>query len=80
MRICKSLLFMFLFLISCTHYPSGPRSRYAPAPTAIDCMDTCDAQRELCIQFSTRMSESKNVSDCVSDWTSCSNLCLTMIK
>lgn len=79
MRIFSLLLFLVL-MSCCTHYPEGTRTNYAPAPTAIDCMDTCDAQRELCIQVSTRINASKSRVDCVSDWTQCSNLCLTMVR
>jgi hypothetical protein len=78
MRIFSVIL--ALSVLSCTaQRPQEPGPPHSP-PTAIECMNTCDAQRELCIQVSTRISHNKSIEECMSDWTQCVNMCMSLIR
>lgn len=72
-------LVIALLVMGCTSgYPrdSVVPPHKAPPMTVRDCMDTCDAQRELCMQMISRFDSSKTRSSCMTDWTHCLNMCM----
>jgi hypothetical protein len=69
---------MLLLLSACVSYASNPNP-HSP-PTSIECMNTCDAQRELCIQISARLQQDKSRESCMSDWSQCINMCMSQVR